>query len=365
MLHQDSQAALNEVLEREKDELKNKLKLAEQRSMYLTRVHEPCHDTKQALEKEIMQLTGQLEKATLESKREKEELKNELKLAEQRLMYQTSVHEQCHDTKQALENEIMQLTGRLEKATLESNTTDSMQIVNEHTLQVTPVDTPVNNLMQIENEQTLQVTPVDTPVNDSMQIVNEQTLQVTPVDTSGNDFVSSMTCFKPPCCHTSNDSLLQKIESLEGIINEYEKMIHPIPLFSPGRLGYNPDGSEDPEARAIIENALKLGISAENFENLCMAFHESLLTKRVGNDNAVADIFERIGSLIQPDSADDDKIDIFYNALACSARMLVCNPEIKDNCRNLERKYQLLTFVSHIIIISYILLFRYILQSLI
>jgi predicted nuclease with TOPRIM domain len=107
-----------------------------------------------------------------ELQREKDELKNELEMAEKRLMCLTSVHEQCHDTKHALENEIMQLTGRLEKATLESNTTDSMQIVNKQTLQVTPVDTPVNDLMQIVDEQTLKVTPVDTPVNDLMQIVD-------------------------------------------------------------------------------------------------------------------------------------------------------------------------------------------------
>ena len=75
-----------------------------------------------------------------------------------------------------------------------------------------------------------------------------------------------------------------------------------------------------------------------------------------------------IGSLICPNSTEDDKIDILYDVLACSARTLVCNPEIKENCRDLERKlnaHQLLSFVSHIIIISYILLFRYILQSLI
>ena len=39
-----------------------------------------------------------------------------------------------------------------------------------------------------------------------------------------------------------------------------------------------------------VSDVHKLGISAKNFENLCMAFQESILTKRVGNDNAVADI---------------------------------------------------------------------------
>ena len=104
----------------------------------------------------------------------------------------------------------MQLTGRLEKATLESNTTDSTQIVNEQTLQVTPVDTPANN------------------------------------------FVDSMSCFKPSCCPMSNDFLLQEMKRLNGIVNKYEKTIHPIPLYTPGRLLFHPDGSEDPEARAIM-----------------------------------------------------------------------------------------------------------------
>ena len=135
---------------------------------------------------------------------------------------------------------------------------DLTQIVDEQTLQVTPVDTPVNDLTQIVDEQTLQVTPVDTPVNDLMQIVNEQTLQVTPVDTPVNNFVDSMSCFKPSCCPMSNDFLLQEIKRLNGIVNKYEKTIHPIPLYTPGRLLFHPDGSEDPEARAFMKNALEL-----------------------------------------------------------------------------------------------------------
>ena len=178
-----------------------------------------------------------------------------------------------------------------------------------------------------------------TGVNDLTQIVDEQTLQVTPVDTPVNDFVSSMSCFKPPCCHTSNDSLLQKIESLEGIINEYEEKIHPTPLYCPGMIGFHPDGTPDHEARAIMKNTLVLAetLSAAAFESLCIRFNEKNLKYRVGIASARADIAEKIDGLI-PFSSEDVKEIVVRAISTCAARMLVWKPEAKEECQDLECK---------------------------
>jgi hypothetical protein len=235
-----------------------------------------------------------------ELEREKDELKNELKLAEQQLMYLTGVHGNCHLTKQALEDEVELLTSRLEEATLQTNTTDSMQIVNEQELPVTPVVTPANN------------------------------------------FVDSMTCFNQPllCCPMSNDSLLQKIESLEATVDKYEKKIHPTPLYNPGRIGYHPDGSEDPEARAFMKNALELAetLSADDFESSCMHFNDLNLKHRVGIETAVSVIAEKIDGLI-PFSSKDDKEIIVRAIITCAARVLVWKPEATEECQNKECKY--------------------------
>ena len=233
-------------------------------------------------------------------------------MVEEQLTYITGVHGHCHDSRHALEvyekrclvleNELVLLTGRLEQATLQSNTTDSTQNVNEQTLQVTPV----------------------------------------------NNFVQSITCFNLSCCPTSSDSLLQEEniksllqenERLKGIIKELEEKINPIQLYNPGMIRHHPDYTLDLESGAIMDDALKLAktLSAKEFESLCMNFNELVFKHRVGIDNAVSDIGEEIDRLI-PFSTNDDKEAIARAIITCAARMIVWKPNAKEECQKQECK---------------------------
>ena len=213
----------------------------------------------------------------------------------------TQLHDQCRDSKEALDlskkkcsslqDEVQQLKDQLERVTLEPITTDSNQIVNQQDV------TPANN------------------------------------------FVNSMTCFNSSCCPPSNDFLLQEIERLEDIVKKYEEKIHPTPLYCPGMIGLHPDGSEDPEARAIMKNALKLAevLSVDDFRSLSKHFNGLNLKHRVGIETAVSDIAEKIDKLI-PFSSEDDKVTIVRDISTCAARALVWKPEPTEECQDRECK---------------------------
>jgi hypothetical protein len=110
--------------------------------------------------------------------------------------------------------------------------------------------------------------------------------------------------------------------------------------YTPGRLGFHPDGTPDPEAIAIKDAALNLAetLSAGNFESLSKHANDLILNHRTGGIEHALSVIDNEIEILIPFSSPEDKATIARAIFICSARMLVWKPEATEECQKLERK---------------------------